>query len=215
MNYQTIEFFESGYCVRSIENEEDKIKSYRLRHQVFSELLEWVSPSPDGLEIDRYDHASESLGLFSEDGVLLGSVRLITPDYPFMLETDFTDLVYPEHLTRKETDTAEISRLAITPSVSHPGLSSHYLNILHKAIYQWSVENSVRYLYMEIEKRFWRVLNHLGFPCKRIGPVKQIPPANVKSMAAILDWDEFRDENRVKRSEFLEWMTEAQSALVR
>lgn len=215
MNYKTVEFFESGYWVRSIESEEDKIKAYRLRHQVFSEILGWVSPTPDGLEIDCFDHVAESLGLFSEEGILLGSVRLISPDNPFMLETDFTDLVSPDYLIRKETDTAEVSRLAITPSASHQGLSSHYLRILHKGIYQWSLENAVRYLYMETEERFWRVLNHLGFPCSPIGPVKMIPPGNAKSMAAILDWDEFRDENQIKRSVFLEWMTEAQSALVR
>lgn len=76
-----------------------------------------------------------------------------------MLETDFSDLVAPGYQIRKEIDTAEISRLAITPSAKEQGLSSRYLNILLKGLYQWTLVNNVRYSYLEVEKRFGESFN--------------------------------------------------------
>ncbi|MDC4223559.1 MAG: GNAT family N-acetyltransferase [Candidatus Manganitrophus sp.] len=116
MDYRTIQFYEEGCCVRSIESEEEFLQAYRLRYQVFCETLGWVPPNPTGLEIDRYDSFATMIGLFSEENALLGLIRLLPPDQPFMLETDFCDLVAPGYRIRKETDTTEISRLAIAPS---------------------------------------------------------------------------------------------------
>lgn len=211
MNYRMIQFYEDGCWVRTIEAEEEYLQAYRMRYQVFCENLAWVSPNSTGLEIDRYDAFATLLGLFSEENNLLGLIRLLPPDQPFMLETDFADLVAPGYRIRKEADTAEISRLTITPSAKKEGLSSRYLSILLKGLYQWTLVNEVRYSYLEVEKRFWRILQLMGFVSTPIGPVKSLPPAGANSMAAILDWEGFRSHNRHRQPEFLDWMTTVQS----
>ena len=210
MSYQMIQFYEDGCWVRSIESQEEYLQAYRLRHQVFCETLGWVPSSPTGLEVDSYDASAIPLGLFSEQGILLGLVRIITPDQPFMLETDFVDLVAPGYSIRKEADTIEITRLTLIPSARKEGLSSAYLRLLFKGVYQWSLENDVRYLYMEVEERFLRVLDRMGFPSTPVGPAKHLPPAGVHSLAALIDWEVFRRHNQMHRAAFLEWMTTGQ-----
>ena len=210
MKYRSVHFYESGYSVRSIECEEDRRRAYRLRHQVFCEDLKWTPPSPGGLEMDRYDSFATSLGLFWEES-LLGFIRFLPPDRPFMLENDFSDLIGPGYQIRKEADTMEISRLTIAPSSKSRGLSSRYLSMLLKGLYQWSLLNEIRFSYLEVEKRFWRSLFSLGFPSTPIGPFKALPPAEVESVAAILDWEEFRRYNLARRPAFLDWMTTLQS----
>jgi acyl homoserine lactone synthase len=214
MDYRTIQFYEDGCWIRSIESEEEYLQAYRLRYEIFCETLGWVPANSTGLEIDRYDSFATLLGLFSEENTLLGMIRLLPPNQPFMLETDFSDLVAPGYQIRKEIDTAEISRLAITPSAKEQGLSSRYLNILLKGLYQWTLVNNVRYSYLEVEKRFWRILQFLGFISTPIGPVKCLPPAGANSMAALLDWEAFRSHNRSRQPEFLEWMATVRSAPV-
>ena len=173
MNYRAVNFCEAEYRVRSIECEEDRIQAYRLRHLVFSQILGWVPPSPNGLEIDRYDKSAISVGLFSESGSIAGLVRFLTPDQSYMLETEFAELLVPGHNLRKEADTVEISRLAVTPLPRDGGLLPGHFHMILKALYQWSLVNSVRYAYMEVEKRVWRTLRILGFPCEPIGPIRR------------------------------------------
>lgn len=210
MSYRSIQFYENGCCLRSIESEEEHLQAYRLRHQVFCDTLGWVAPSPTGLEVDSYDASAISLGLFTEQGTLLGLVRIITPDQQFMLENDFVDLVASGHRIRKMTDTIELTRLTLIPSARKEGLSSSYLRLLFKGVYQWSLANGVRYLYMEVEERFVRVLDRMGFPSTPVGPPKRLPPAMVVSLAALIDWEVFREHNRAHRAPFLEWMTTGQ-----
>lgn len=214
MTYRTIHFYEEGCQLRSIESDEELLQAYRLRHQVFCENLGWVPPNPTGLEVDRYDSFATFVGLFSEENTLVGLIRLLPASRPFMLETEFSDLVSPDHRIRKEADTVEISRLAIAPSSKKLGLSSRYLSFLLKGLYQWTQANEIRYAYLEVEKRFWRVLQAMGFLSMPIGAVKNLPPAGASSMAALLDWELFREHNGVHRPEFLDWMTRVQSAPV-
>jgi N-acyl-L-homoserine lactone synthetase len=211
MIYRTVNFYEADYSIRSIQCEEDRLKAFRLRHQIFNEMLEWVPPSPSRLEIDRYDQSAKTVGLFSESGKIAGLVRLVTSDQPYMLETEFADLLVPGHNLRKEDDTIEISRLAVVPSEKKGGPSPGHLHMILKGLYQWCLANEIRYAYMEVEKRFCRTLRILGFPCEPIGPIKKLPPAGAESVAAFLDWEAFRSQNRIKRPVFLDWITTVQS----
>lgn len=213
MNYQSVYFEEGEYYLKTIDSYEDRMQSYRLRHEIFCETLAWVPPSADKLEIDRYDSVATTLGLFSsENGKLLGLSRLIPPDHPFMLEAEFSDLLFPEHPLRKEADTAEITRMAISPSVRNQNLSTYYLRLLFKGIYQWSLINAVRYFYLEVEKKFSRVLPLMGFPCTPVGPIVQLPPGNAFALAICMDLEAFRQKNQGRRLEFLNWMTTIESA---
>ncbi len=212
MTYQTVHFYESGYEVRTIQQYEEQAGAYRLRHRIFCETLNWVPPNPGGLEIDRYDQWAILLGVFSEMGILVGLARFLPPDRPFMLEADFAELLVPGNPLRKENNSVELSRLAVIPTSCHRREGRRFSAILYKGIYQWSLANKVRYIYMVVEVRFWRALLLAGFPCEPIGPVKRLPPGNAKSVAAVLDWEAFRYRNRAGRPAFLDWMGTVRSA---
>src|SRR4030095_2183924 len=110
-------FCEQGLHVRTLVTKEDLSASYRLRHQVFAERLQWVDKSDDGIEVDSYDVFATSVGLFDHAETLRGVFRMVTPPALFMLESEFKRCLLPDCEVRRERDTAEITRLAIDPAV--------------------------------------------------------------------------------------------------
>ena len=200
-------FQEDGLLVRTLCEEEELKASYRLRHQVFADRLRWVAPSLDGIEIDSYDAFSTSVGLFDEDQQLRGVFRMVNPPYPFMLESEFQACLLPCCKIRKERDTAEITRLAIDPTVTDRGLSIRLMQVLFKGVYQWSLQNEIQFLYMVVEKRFLRVLRGMGFTCEAVSPAVALPPAGALSIAAVLDWKQFHEICPEKQPSFFRWIT--------
>lgn len=206
-----VRLVEGFLTFRSITSPGELVEVYRLRHRVFCTSLGWVPASPDGLETDRYDAWAHHLGVYAESGGLAAILRVLPADHPFMLESDFLGLVGADHRIRKQPDTAEISRLAVADGDRS---SRRVTMLLYKGLYQWSLANAVRYLYMEVEPRYWRALTMTGFPCHPIGPVRRLPPANVESVALLLDWEEFRLVNLGRRDDWLAWMTTTGSSPV-
>lgn len=202
-----IKFYEGEFLVKTLKEEAELQQAYRLRHRVFAETLQWVPPTEDGKEMDMYDLWGVSVGLFGPHGALLGMARLLPSTGEFMLENEFGTLLPENYAIRKERDTAEITRLAVNPDIRDPKLSTKIMLGVLKGIYQWAVENEIRYYYLEVEHRFLRALRMLGFPCEPIGPVVQLPPAGVGAVAALYDMARFDDENMEKRPELLEWIS--------
>jgi N-acyl-L-homoserine lactone synthetase len=205
-----IAFREEDYVVRTLHGPELD-QSYRLRHRVFAETLRWVLPSSDGKEIDLYDVWGTTIGLVRADGMVVGMARLLPSSGPFMLEHDLAALLPPGHRVRKTSDTAEITRLAVTPEIRDKGLSARIMLAVLKGVYQWAVENNVRYYYLEVEHRFLRVLRALGFPCEPLGAPVSLPPAGASSVAAVYDMMQFDEQNARRRPEFLQWMSTIQT----
>ena len=201
-----VEFQEGEFIVKTLENADLK-QSYRFRHRVFAEQLQWVPASADHEEVDMYDLWGVTMGLLGRDGNLLGMARLLPPSGKFMLESEFGALLPQGYQIRKTPDTAEITRLAVDPDIQDARLSTRVMLGVLKGIYQWAVENKFRYYYLEVEQRFLRALRMLGFPCEPIGPVVQLPPAGAKAVAALYDMVRFDEENSQKRPEFLRWMS--------
>jgi acyl homoserine lactone synthase len=205
--HKPIEFHEGEFLVRTLNNESDLQQAYRLRHRVFAETLGWVPATEDGMEMDMYDLWGVTVGLFARDGALLGMARLLPSSGQFMLEHEFGALLPHGYAIRKATDTAEITRLAVHPDIDDAKYSSRVMLGVLKGIYQWAVENEIRYYYLEVEQRFLRALRMLGFPCEPIGPVVSLSPADVGVVAAIYDMVRFDEENVRKRPDFLEWIS--------
>jgi len=201
-----IEFKEGNFLVRTLSGDE-LLESYRLRHKIFAETLKWVPTTSDQREMDLYDLWGTTVGLLRDDGKLMGMARLLPSSGQFMLEKDLCALLPAGYAIRKKPDTAEITRLAIDPEIHDKGLSNRVLLTVLKGIYQWAVENNIRYYYLEVEQRFLRVLRALGFPCEQIGEAMALPPAEAPSVAALYDMVRFDEENRRRRPEFLKWMT--------
>ncbi len=203
---RSIEFQEDRLLVKTLSEEQDLSASYHLRHQVFAERLQWVEKRHDGLEVDAYDAFATSVGLFDDDQKLRGVFRMVSPPYPFMIESEFRPCLLPNCEIRKERDTVEITRLALDPTLTDKGLSIRLMQVLFKGVYQWSMRNEVRYLYMVVEKRFLRVLRGMGFSCEAISPAVSLPPAGALSIAAVLDWKLFHETCPQKQPSFFQWM---------
>lgn len=213
--WRKIAFYEGRFLVKTLTEQHDLVEAYRLRHKVFVDRLQWVPASPIKLEVDSYDAWATSVGLFMDNGTLAGLFRILAPPAPFMLESEFRPCLLPGYRLRKEPDTVEITRLTVDPGIHDKGLSSRMMLALFKGVYQWSIFNDVRYLYMVVEKRFLRVLRAIGFPCEPISPAVTLPPAGAVSVAAMLDWDQFREESARKHPEFLQWITTLDNVEVR
>jgi N-acyl-L-homoserine lactone synthetase len=201
-----IVFYEDDLLVRTLKGEADMIQAYSLRHRVFAERLQWVARSPDELEYDTYDAFATAVGLFDGGGELRGVFRMINSSFPFMLDGEFNTCLLPTCEVRKAPDVAEITRLAIDPRLTDKGLSNRLMHVLFKSVYQWSMHNDVRYLYMVVEKRFLRVLRGMGFTCEAISPAVSLPPAQAVSIAAVLDWEQFHQTCPQKQPSFYHWM---------
>lgn len=201
-----IAFREDEFLIKTLRGEDLK-KSYRLRHNVFAESLKWVPASEDCEEVDMYDLWGSTVGLLHPDGTLLGMARLIPSSGRFMLENEFGALLPRDYVIRKERDTAEITRLAVNPEIRDPKLSTRIMLAVLKGIYQWAVENEVRYYYLEVEQRFLRALRMFGFPCEPVGPPVKLPPAGATAVAAFYDMLCFDERNAQKRPDFLRWIS--------
>ncbi|MDP3090027.1 MAG: acyl-homoserine-lactone synthase [Nitrospira sp.] len=207
MEMQTgIEFSEGDMQVKTLTSSGELDQAYRLRHRVFAETLRWVCPSDDGREMDMYDLWGTSIGLFSREGRILGLARLLPSTGQFMLEHDLRMLLPSGHLIRKERDTAEITRLAIDPMIIDKGLSARMMLSLIKGIYQWALAQDVRYLYLEVEHRLFRMLNAMGIPCDPLGPPVALPPAGAVSIAATIDIVRCETVLAQKRPQLMAWM---------
>lgn len=201
-----IEFYEGDLVVKTLSTSEELAKAYRLRHQVFAETLRWVPPTEDGQEMDMYDLWGTSIGLVRHDGTLLGLARLLPASGEFMLERDLRMLLPQGHVLRKEQDTAEITRMALDPAIRDKSLSGRLMLTLIKGIYQWALVHDVRYFYLEVEHRFFRVLHALGIPCDPLGPPVALPPAGALSVAATMDIMKCEKVLARKRPQLMEWM---------
>jgi len=202
-----IAFYEGEFLVKTLETKEDLTQAYRLRHRVFAERLKWVPERADRLEADVYDTWSTSIGVFADETRLLGLVRMTHAPVPFMLESEFSACLVGSHRVRKQTDTAEITRLAVDPAIADRGLSARLMKATFKGMYQWCLLHDVRYTYMVVEHRLLRVVQRMGWPCRAIGEPVALPPAEVFSIGGLLDLDEFRSQASTCRPAMLDWLT--------
>jgi acyl homoserine lactone synthase len=207
-----IAFCEGEFLVKALESEEELRQAYHLRHRVFAEKLRWVPERNDQLESDVYDAWSTSIGLFSNQQ-LLGMVRMTPAPFPFMLESEFSGCLVGSHRVRKQLDTAEITRLAVDPTITDRGLSAKLMRTIFKGMYHWTLANNIRYTYLVVESRLLRVVQRIGWPCHAIGAPVALPPADVLSVGALLDLDEFRSAAASMRPEMLKWLHTTEPAI--
>ncbi|MFQ5465289.1 MAG: hypothetical protein ACE5EI_05115, partial [Thermodesulfobacteriota bacterium] len=57
-------FQEESFIVKTLSAPEELDAALRLRHEIFREELRWVPPSPDGLDLDRFDDFAHPIGVF-------------------------------------------------------------------------------------------------------------------------------------------------------
>lgn len=195
MTYQFIKFKEDSFVVKNMRSETEKEEAYRLRYDIFCKELRWVSAGDDHREIDGYDSHAMFLGVFTREDELLGLVRIIPSYMPMMIEREFSELISTSYKLRKEKDTIEVTRLAVKKSIRNI-YGRKVAMALFKGVYLWNLMNNVRYSYIVVEKKKFKQLKAIGFPCRRIGPITPLE-GKVESLAAIIDWKEFEEKQTV------------------
>ena len=205
------------YIAKQMTDPVEKIRAYRLRNSVFCQELGWVPERADQLEIDAYDEHAVFMGVSDAHRDLMAFCRVVMPGHTFMLQREFSDLIGENHRVRKEGDTAEISRLCLAKhartvkSSSNFGVSSISM-LLYRAVYQLCLNQKIRYLYLVVEEKVFRMLRAKGFPCKVIGEPK-VMPDGVIALAAIIDLREFEQSSRISRPRMYSWFRQHQSDL--
>ncbi|MDP2682373.1 MAG: acyl-homoserine-lactone synthase [Deltaproteobacteria bacterium] len=213
-------FQEDNLLIKTLSAPEEMDAAYRLRHEVFVDELKWVPPSPDKRETDAYDKFAIPIGLFDlsaqtgEDLPLIGYVRLIQSNYPFMVEKEFACLLPKDKPFKKLPYMVECTRICVkkerrADKVGDLDLTTGHL--LYKAVYNWCLTHNSRFLIAVIEKRYYRHLKSL-FPFESLGGFLRMGDG-VLAGTVLLDWRDFERVSLERRPDFMEWMTTIQVPL--
>jgi N-acyl-L-homoserine lactone synthetase len=200
-------FQEEKFLVKSIAAPEEIDAAMRLRHEVFREELRWVPPTPDRSDRDRYDDFAHPIGVFDEQGELIGHVRLILAPDPYMIEKEFSVLLPADGSFKKTPGMAESTRICVRKDCRKISVGPATLaHLLYKAVYQWSLMNDSRYLVTIIEQRYFHYLKRY-FPFREVADFAPLGEG-VMSGIALLDWREFEERAREKRPSFFNWISD-------
>jgi acyl homoserine lactone synthase len=171
------------------DSQRDMGKALTFRHKIFLEELGWSLLDSAGQEIDEYDRNSVHFGAFDNSGCLLGYCRLIFPKNGFMIEKEFADLVRPGYHIRKERDTVEASRFAISKELRGKEDGFGVIAVLMRSMYQWAKMNKIRYIYAVCVSDYLSFIQDCFSCCETIGPAHEYQPG-ISSSAFIFDLDE-------------------------
>ncbi|POZ61065.1 acyl-homoserine-lactone synthase [Chromobacterium alticapitis] len=157
----------------------------RFRHRIFREALGWVPVSPSGMDRDEYDALSHNLAV-SWRGSVVGSMRFTPGERPYMLESDFAQLLCDGDFIRKGRGSAEVSRFAVDASLP-ADLRAAASRLLYLGLWQWAEWNDVRWMYFVVVPGMYRRLQSLGLPVHPMGGLRPLD-GGVMSMAGYFDW---------------------------
>ncbi|WKZ33397.1 MAG: acyl-homoserine-lactone synthase [Thermodesulfobacteriota bacterium] len=199
-------FEEDEFIIKTISAPEEFEAALKLRHEVFAEELKWVPEATDGLERDPYDAFSYSIGVFREDMTLAGSLRMILPPNPFMIDREFAALLPNGKTIERSPDVAEITRLCVRKEFRSNKGGHNMTLLLYKGLYHWNIMNGVRYSAMVVDNRCYRILRLGCLPVEAVGDFKTMPDG-VKAAVCMLDWRRFEKEASARRPDYYEWMS--------
>ncbi len=206
---------EGNFMLKTLEDDDEKSQGYRLRHTVFSEELRWVAQTESRMEKDAYDCHAIPIGILDARNRLLAYSRMILPHRAFMIEKEFSGLLSSTHKVKKEDDTAEVSRLCVSPEARNVSVSgnfgAHSLSmLLYKGIYHWCAKIRIRYIYIVVDYKIYRLFWAKGFPCRPVGEPVAMPDGCI-AVAAMVDFEELVALNTARRPELMRWFLERES----
>ena len=143
-----------GFYLEQVMGGRKETELMRFRHRVFREQLRWLPESQDGLDLDEYDPFSDNFAVVSQNKVV-GSVRMTSGKYPFMLEREFRPLLPAGWKLEKSAKSAEITRFAVGEDAQgrRPEVASR---LLYFSLHQWAMAHRVRLMYFVVEPAFFR-----------------------------------------------------------
>jgi N-acyl-L-homoserine lactone synthetase len=164
---------------------------HQLRARVFHERLGWDVEVVNGREFDEFDRNRPTYILaISEDGSVVGSVRLLPATGPTLLSVLFPEL-RPSGLFCPHTAMIESSRFCVdtTFEAKRGGQAIHDTTwTMFAGIIEWSIANGYSELITVTDVRIERILRRAGWPMARIGQPKTI--GNTTAVVGLLPTDQ-------------------------
>lgn len=204
--------------------------AYRLRYEVYCKDCHFLTEEdcPDQLERDEYDMGSLHALAFNLSSELVGYSRLVMADdgrqFPWQAHCE---ALLPGVTLPPSDLSAEVSRLMVRrdyrrrrgdvvqgvtvglPDPAPDDFMERYrrrpqiLLSLYRQMYQYSLHNDIRYWYAAMERGLAGVLDHMGFPFRRIGPEADYFGPVAPYLADLRELEEALKQNM---PEMLAWM---------
>ena len=105
-------------------------KAYALRYQVYCDELNWVPLNDFRLEYDEFDSNAKIICVENEIGDLVGTMRVISGDDPWMLDKNFSETVAGDLTEIKGSGCVEASRNTIALPMRNKLIPNSELTIL-------------------------------------------------------------------------------------
>lgn len=150
---------------------------YRLRRRVFKDRLDWAVSVSGDMELDVYDALNPTyLVVMSDQGEVVGCVRLLPSNGPTMLSDTFPALLGGQEMPRSES-ILESSRFCVDTERAAQ-LSENGLNratfILFAAMIEALRVVEANSIVTVTDTRMERILRRAGWPLDRIAPPQRL-----------------------------------------
>ena len=157
------------------------------RKRLFVDLMRWTVPVVDDhYEVDQFDDANAIYLIAVEDGVHVGSMRLLATDRPHILDTLFPELCAAGAPTG--TGIAEITRLCL-PSRLGTARRLEIRNRLISAMVDHATSAGIMSLTGVVSVSFLAQVMGMGWHCERLGPPRMCNGASLAAFRIDLDTD--------------------------
>lgn len=187
-----------------IHNKAEFDKMLELRKNVYINELHWIKE-----EDDFYDNEhAVYLVVYDEMKNHAGSLRILKPESPWMIEKEFKVLLNGYEINK--TSAIEITRLVISTENRHRLDSLQASVCLFQGLFQWMAVNQFSSLYMVVRPEYFRFFRMEGFCPESIG----ISDPNFDGVAGriVLDFTmSFLKENRY---DLWEWITKKDDLVI-
>jgi N-acyl-L-homoserine lactone synthetase len=150
---------------------------YRLRRRVFKDRLDWAVSVSGDLELDVYNALNPTyLVVMSDNGNLVGGVRLLPTTGPTMLADTFPALLGGQAAPHSEK-ILESSRFCVDTKLASE-LAENGLNratfILFAAMIEGVRAANAESIVTVTDMRMERILRRAGWPLERIAPPQRL-----------------------------------------
>ena len=154
-------------------------KAYRLRYEVYCKELKWIADNPDGLEIDEFDADAKLICVETDDGELVGTIRITDEHFDWMVEKFFSDTISTSVVDIKRLSCVEASRNAVLPRLRHKYIGESRITVLDMMLstamdYVWD-NMGRKHVLITAEPVMGVILRRRGGAIKQIGPIVTMP----------------------------------------
>lgn len=165
----------NGYEAHVVKSDDMLNAVYKLRHEVYSEELNWVPSSQDGLEIDSFDSYSTHFSVTDPCGRVVATIRTVLPEKYWFVDEYFQNTLIDNTSVIKEQGAVEASRLAISHEYRQKPLNEEgatALDLLQARLIDYTLDQQGHeYTLITTTPFMGLVLKRRGVAIKQHGPI--------------------------------------------